>query len=1165
MFPINYTYTFYVYDDLGRLRYVLPPGATTPQVAVASNTVNNVTTTTYTYTWSLPSTAQLDGICYSYLYDGRGRVVERKVPGKAVDYIVYDQRDRPVLSQDGNLRSTGQWLMTVFDALNRPVITGLVSSTDDRNAMSATVANTGTFNAPDWRYYVTQTDLFHNYPASITSTDILSYTYYDNYDELTGTSFDQNKMPVPPTGDNTVVNYGNTFAVKGRITGTKLKVLDPDDPNGNQWITAVQYYDDKGRAIQSVQNNLKGGTDITGNQYYFQGMPYRSINWHQNPEALAVPGATTALTTVKLDKTYKRNYSLQGGNDLVWSIQQRINDGTPFDLAYYDYNHLGQPVIKQFTTTDILNEYNINGWLNHIQARKSTNHDVNFFNETLHYDDGFASKLYNGNIAGITWKYYDSLGSASNNAYGYTYDKLGRLNHAEYRELSTGGLWLKSHKDYTASGMNYDDRGNIINMNQRGNISGPIDMDQLQYTYAANSNLLIKVKDNIAATASGTLPDFKDGADLGIEYTYDDNGNLIADENKNMSIIYNYLNKPAQINVGPKGTITYVYDAAGNRLQKKVYDKNTSITETWDYIGNFVYKDNVLQYILNEEGRSRPQVVTTGAQTGQTKFVYDYFIKDHLGNVRSTITAQPINQQYLALHEIATAGSEQLIFDNIAAVRDNKPGTINPNDLMAAHLIASDPHKRIGTAIMLRVMPGDKFTFGADSYYESDETPTTETTSGEEVVSSLLSALTGGTVGGIPVSEAGENVSMINQALGSQETVDFIKTQMEQQQTTPGPKAALNYLFFDQGFKLMTSISGKLPVNITPGQFSNMSVSPNPMTEPGYVIVFVDNNSIGTDVWFDNVQISHFQGQVLEENHYYPFGLTISENSNNPALPGQPYKLTTKELEKALDLNLYDFGARQFDMQLGRWTSIDPLAEVFSYSSPFNYCNNNPVRNIDLDGRKWKTVNDAQFASELTVELNTRIKEVSSSLDKLNKSKSELEAKIALGGEKVDKFQRKLNYKNQEINSHNEILSDLNSSKSELAEMGAVGDQEFYFKQYEGGEVAYTEKKEDGSIEIGYINKANAIHESTHGYDKWKGETGTTVTREIKPYQRQYSFDPSTIVNGATPSSWGIVFDRKGITAEWIYLIHTSNYQYPYFRIVNPTPAQINELLKSKK
>ena len=330
-----------------------------------------------------------------------------------------------------------------------------------------------------------------------------------------------------------------------------------------------------------------------------------------------------------------------------------------------------------------------------------------------------------------------------------------------------------------------------------------------------------------------------------------------------------------------------------------------------------------------------------------TRFVYDYFLKDHLGNVRSTITAAPIDQQYLARHEISTANAEQLIFDNIAAVRDDKPGSVNPEDLKAARLVASDPGKRIGTAIMLRVMPGDKFTFAADGYYESGETETAETPVAEDVVSSLLSTLTGGTVGGVPVGEVGASQELISQALNNSQTVNFIKDMMSAQQASPGPKAGLTYLFFDEAMMPITSISGKLPININPAVFSNISIETAPAPVPGYVIVYVDNNRIGTDVWFDNVLISHSSGQVLEEDHYYPFGLTLSHTGIGVA---QPYKLTTKELEKAFDLNMYDFGARQFDMQLGRWTGIDPLAEQMRRHSPYNYAFNNPVRFIDPDG-----------------------------------------------------------------------------------------------------------------------------------------------------------------------------------------------------------------------
>ncbi len=51
-----------------------------------------------------------------------------------------------------------------------------------------------------------------------------------------------------------------------------------------------------------------------------------------------------------------------------------------------------------------------------------------------------------------------------------------------------------------------------------------------------------------------------------------------------------------------------------------------------------------------------------GTQAGATKFVHDYFIKDHLGNVRTTLAADPASHEYYARHEIATANSESNLF-----------------------------------------------------------------------------------------------------------------------------------------------------------------------------------------------------------------------------------------------------------------------------------------------------------------------------------------------------------------------------------------------------------------------------------------------------------------------------------------------------------------------
>jgi RHS repeat-associated protein len=116
----------------------------------------------------------------------------------------------------------------------------------------------------------------------------------------------------------------------------------------------------------------------------------------------------------------------------------------------------------------------------------------------------------------------------------------------------------------------------------------------------------------------------------------------------------------------------------------------------------------------------------------------------------------------------------------------------------------------------------------------------------------------------------------------------------------------------------------------------------------GYVVIYVDNQTIGKDVWFDNISIEHYTSNVIEENHYYPYGLTLTTSA--ASVTEQPYKYNGKELEKSFGLEMYDFGARMQDPQLGRWFGVDPLAEKAPGWTPYRYGFNNPIRYTDPTG-----------------------------------------------------------------------------------------------------------------------------------------------------------------------------------------------------------------------
>ncbi|MGY6557814.1 MAG: RHS repeat-associated core domain-containing protein [Nitritalea sp.] len=90
---------------------------------------------------------------------------------------------------------------------------------------------------------------------------------------------------------------------------------------------------------------------------------------------------------------------------------------------------------------------------------------------------------------------------------------------------------------------------------------------------------------------------------------------------------------------------------------------------------------------------------------------------------------------------------------------------------------------------------------------------------------------------------------------------------------------------------------------------------------------------------------------IVQERHYYPFGLKLSGLSYDYQGHDNRYLYNGKELLDDLNLNLYDFEARFYDPAIGRWNVVDPLADQREWVSPYNLVQNNPLNRIDPDGR----------------------------------------------------------------------------------------------------------------------------------------------------------------------------------------------------------------------
>ncbi|MFC2103750.1 DUF6443 domain-containing protein [Bacteroidota bacterium] len=593
--------TYYVYDDFGQLRYVLPPKA----VDVIGSTTTFNSNTFY-------------GIVYYYDYDSRGRKIIKKLPGADPIYMVYDKRDRLVLSQDGELRNDNKWNFVKYDQLNRPIITGIVQLSgsglnfSDLRLAFESCNNLCETEDPTTNFGYT---INNSYPSLVNSkiseSNFLTIKYYDSYSLVSKYGYNF----TAPLGFN--VTYVESPA--GLVTGTIVWDVDH-----TEYFVTVNYYDEYQRLVQSRMENHMNGFEVVTNEYNFNGNIVKSKVEH----------TAFGLKTTRSIWIFNE-YDHAGRIDKVYH-QYGDNDVDRVLMAELCYNELGQLISKKLHATNIqetefLQEidysYNIRGWIKSINNPYSldTKHmfGMKLFFNSISSNLKSVSKNYNGNITGILWNVQGEF--KKTRGYSFEYDNINRLLAANYSENSD---WGNTNNLYSTS-YSYDKNGNITSLTRRDG-SGNL-MDDLTYSYLTNSNQLKAVGDN------GTTYGFNDGnpgfADT--EYQYDDNGSMWSDLNKNHTITYNNLNLPAIITDENTSKQFHIrYDAAGRKLStEEDADLKGDYNKTY-YYGSFIYKQDAgkieeLKYILTPEGR-----ITIGTES---KVNYEYFLKDHLGNVRATI------------------------------------------------------------------------------------------------------------------------------------------------------------------------------------------------------------------------------------------------------------------------------------------------------------------------------------------------------------------------------------------------------------------------------------------------------------------------------------------------------------------------------------------------
>jgi RHS repeat-associated protein len=998
---LDWLCTYYVYDDFNNLRFVIPPKAV---AALASS-------------WSFNGLTDVKNeLCFIYEYDERGRMVLKKIPGAGAVEMAYDVRDRIVFSRDGNLNSAGKWLVNYYDAQNRPVMTAYYMSNSTRqvlqNSMNAVVAGSSnisyTFpgvedltvavydgrNAYQARKSVMLTDGFSTGSGASVSISIdemlndgtqiitannplpgvpdnqitpLKYTFYDDYSYTGAYSPESQDFNAPKAGSSTTADPVSTYSAmtRGQVTGTKVRVLGTD-----QWLTTTTYYTEKLQPLQIISGNINGGKDIATNLYDFEGKLLSTYNRYRNPRSSITP-ETSVLTVVNYDHAGR-----------VLNINKQLNDVGPLKVISQNrYNTLGQLVVKTLgNNLDSLKyEYNIRGWLLGVNRNYVKTASGNYFGFDLGYDQAGSAIVgtnynlprYDGGVSGTIWRSHnDDIGRK----YDFSYDNIGRLQYADFNQKRTGDAsWMKNLANFTVSNLRYDEAGNILSMTQRGLVANAVAMvDSLKYGYASNSNKLSFVTDRANNTGS-TLGDFKEiNNNETIDYNYDLNGNLVKDNNKNITAItYNHLNLPELITIGGKGGIDYLYDADGVKLRKTVVDNTVTPAKTTitDYLSGGEYKNDSLQFIGHEEGRIR---MSYKASPGS--FVYDYFEKDNLGNVRVVLTEETGLTTYLASMEASRSTVENATFSNIEQTRVNKPvgypedNSTGSNSFVAL-LSAKDGVRKIGPSIVLKVMAGDTVQVSARAFYKSGPGKEKDLAiPATDVLNAVMQALIPGTAGsGIHLTTPDQS-SLLDQTITAS-NYQRLKEKDPDQNRQDKPKAYLNFVLFDEQFKLVEENSGVRQVKGEPDQLQVLGTEKMPVSKSGYLYVYTSNES-ADNVFFDNVMAAQAVGPLLEVTHYYPFGLTMEGISSN-ALKGSNYpenkkKFASQDLDQELDLNWYQFKYRSMDPQIGRFVQIDPLSNKYPSNSTYAYAENKVTMGTDLEGLELLPFNSAWFRAAVS-------------------------------------------------------------------------------------------------------------------------------------------------------------------------------------------------------
>ena len=644
--------TYYVYNDLGQLRYVLTPKYQTEKDKA------------------------LDG--YEYRYDARGRVVKKILPGCEYIQYWYDKADRLLYMQDATLRNKGRYRFMLYDGLGRLCVQGLC--TNCKRSSNDGLLPKVTYDNSKTGVCGTGYTLSAEYDGKLlTSPTIEIVNYYDNYDYLTGVASGYFGGGMEPDLTQT-----NAMYMKGFQTGSIVTTSD-----GKAMVT-VQWNDIRGNVLGMKTRKPDGVTETEQMTYTFTD----NVASHER-HIDGLYGETVSMTEAN---TYSNVTDRLTSTDITLSHGY----GDYSKTVSYGYDQLGRLNTVTRPTTGVGGStvsyaYDMRGWTREISTTEG-------FSERLFYQDGnIRASYYNGNISKTAWT--NSSNPDQTRSYWFIYDKANRMTHGMYNE--GGSQTSNKYNEH----LTYDANGNICSIHRYGKMQNGYYgyVDNLQMTLTGNR--LIGVTEKAKAVTDEGSTDYKGVTGVTTSCTYNDVGSLTSDEGRGIALIeYDYMNNPKRIQFTNGNVTKYIYSATGEKLRTIYQTAVPNITvamgskhELTD--AEVLYKDSVDYYhggkLTVKNGRldkcyfdgGYAQAYNAFLCVAKPSFIYDeepteedferfrkmmeswrrqieehnntdafsfhYYTADHLGNIREVINEDGAVEQITNYYPFGTPFAEE--------------------------------------------------------------------------------------------------------------------------------------------------------------------------------------------------------------------------------------------------------------------------------------------------------------------------------------------------------------------------------------------------------------------------------------------------------------------------------------------------------------------------